>query len=651
MPTYSQCLDLLAQADASYQHILADIQTVEGRLSEISSTIIGIENKWKYIPRALDDFENSARYDRDFQKILKTVLASALPVDDIFTSLRTLEEDTITAVLSIWDASANASRALDGIIASIEASYPVLTTDEKAKIIPMVTTLKVDRDNANAALAPIHDAAIRRRHQIRAFQSYLGQLRARLSLAIRLLKKGGIDPITLVPLCDDARYYYSEASPIWDSLKSDLIPTLIEPLESVELSMAAIMAGINKIIPTISAMLDDLGSRLSALFGSAIEGLGSWLTDAIGGFIQALIDALSQIAKWIWDALSGAISWLIDNILKPLANMISEALKFIVDFIVSSISTIIEQIVKFVQGSDWTKPDYALLIFGGISTLMIGISVALSGINAAHPFKFLIPEQVYAFVYKFLGFNELSSCFWNSIGYEIMDQPMRLWARGLFRTRRPDHRDADQMYYKGLIDRDEWYKLHTYEGWPDQYIVAHERDMYREPSLREITAIADTQSVSAEWVAQKLRFCGYDETDASMLAAVVARRAINSEITNLRTELIKEYVDGYLSDRELITALRALGYQDTDIGFIMDVAEVRKTRAIRVAQQKAIKEYRDKVVLSLTEAFRRDLIDDSEFLSELIAAGVDKDLAGQIVVLESIRKWPKPRRTTETIVV
>jgi hypothetical protein len=114
---------------------------------------------------------------------------------------------------------------------------------------------------------------------------------------------------------------------------------------------------------------------------------------------------------------------------------------------------------------------------------------------------------------------------------------------------------------------------------------------------------------------------------------------------------VKEYVDGYLTYNEVVNALKSMGYLPYEIQLIMQIAVIRRTRAERVTQQKALKEYRDKVVTSLIEAYRRDLIDDSDMLSELIANGVDKDLAAQIIVLEQIRKWPKPKRSAEVISV
>jgi len=454
---------------------------------------------------------------------------------------------------------------------------------------------------------------------------------------------------------------------LWKSI-TDAIAGILSGIVST------ISGAINWVIDSVKGIIDSLWSAIQSAFGAvtdflatvwnsitsaiqsavgviggAIEGLGSWIVDSISAFVNTIVKALSQFAEWLWKAITGAVNWLIDNVLKPIGNMVFEALNFVVDFIVTSVRTIISQIETFVRSSDWTKPDYALLIFAGISATMVGISVALSGINAAHPFKFIIPEQVYAFIYKFLGFNELSGCFWNSIGYEILDQPMKLWARSLFRTRYPDHNKADELYWKGLIDYDAWYRVHTYEGWQDQYIVSHRDDLFREPNLREITAIADAQSVSPEWIEQKLRRFGFNEVDARMLSGVVARRSVVAELNNLRSELVKEYVDGYLTYNEVVNALRSMGYLPYEIQLIMQIAVIRRTRAERVAQQKAQKEYRDKVVTSLIEAYRRDLIDDSDMLSELIANGVDKDLAAQIIVLEQIRKWPKPKRSAEVI--
>jgi len=436
----------------------------------------------------------------------------------------------------------------------------------------------------------------------------------------------------------------------------------------------AIEIWINAILNTLGTILDVLGDAIASVgdllgdvagwileqvatvgeiivstLGSAIEGLGSWIVDAFSEVVGVLRDVLGAI----WDGLVAGVTavweWLRDNILGPLWDALSDFFERVVDMIVSAAETVFNAVVSMVTPGSPLEPSQALVAFGAVSAAVMGASLVITTINLAHPLKTIVGEQMTAFIYKFLGFNELSSAFWGSIGAEVLDYPMRLWARLTFRSRVPGHSDADEMLWHGQITKEEWFKIHTYEGWKDEYIQAHYASMWHNPSVREIGMITDAVALEPEKITEMLRELGYKPEALPMLSAVLARRPTVDELKTLRSELIKDTVDGAMSIADLERALRQLGATVTELELLRQIVEIKIARAERKAAASEVEAWQGERVKALTEAYRRDLLTEVEYLEELEFAGVEHAKASQTVYLEEVRKLPKLKRTAEPV--
>jgi len=393
--------------------------------------------------------------------------------------------------------------------------------------------------------------------------------------------------------------------------------------------------------------LASAAETITGTIGGALEGLGSWIVDALTDLLGILSDALGAI----WDGLVAAASavweWLRDNLLEPLWDALANFFNGVVGMITSVVETVFNALTSMITPGSPLEPEQALAMFGVVSAAVMGASIVVTAINVAHPFKTVVQEQTIAFVYKFLGFSELSTAFWGSVGTEVLDYPMRLWARLTFRARVPGHVDADEMLWHGRISDEEWWKLHTYEGWKDEYIRAHYASMWRNPAVREIGMIMDAVALEPDKVRKMLRELGYNPEDIPLLVAVLSRRPVVDELRALRSELIAETVGGHMTLPELEGALRALGHTPTELELLRQIVVVRMTRAQRTAAAKELQAFQAERVKALTEAYRRDLVDEGEYIEELLIAGVEPSKASQTLYLEEVRKLPKPRRTYE----
>ena len=342
--------------------------------------------------------------------------------------------------------------------------------------------------------------------------------------------------------------------------------------------------------------------------------------DAFKDFAKLLGDAMQQLWKGFVTILSEVFGWIKKYVLDPLWNALESVFELLVQAFQSVMETVLKALTTMIHPGSPLDPWTALPMMAVAGVSMMGAGLAIQGTNLLHPFKKIFGEQFEAMIYKFLGFNELSGAFWGSIGTELLDYPMRLWARMTFRARVPDGRDADRFLWHGLIDEGDWFKLHTYEGWPDKYIRAHFASQWRNPSVRELTSITDLQGMSPEWISSGLKQLGYKAEDAALLAGVITRGAIAS-------------------------AMRSLRISPDELGLIRQLVAMRISRAQRLQEAKDLKAYQAEFITASTEAFRRDLMDEGEYLEELLAAGVEQSKAAQRVYLEEVRKIPKPKRT------
>ncbi len=371
--------------------------------------------------------------------------------------------------------------------------------------------------------------------------------------------------------------------------------------------------------------------------------------DAFKDFVKLLGDAIQAIWRGFVDVVSAVFSWLKKNVLDPLLRIVQGFLEQAGAMISSAMGVVLTAVTTMVHPSSPLSPDMALPMFGVMAASVLGISAGITAINATHPLKDIIGSQQVAFIYKFLGFEHFSSAFWGSLGGEILDHPMRLWARMTFRARVPNHMDADEMLWHGQITPAKWHELHTYEGWSDEYIRAHFASQWRNPSVREIGMITDAVGLEPAKIEEMLQELGYNPEDLPLLTQVLARRPTVDELKALRSLLITDTVEGGMTIGELESALRGLGTTDGELTLLRQIVALRTARAQRLQVDKDLKAFQTERVKALTQAYERDLMDDGQYLEELLAASVEPLKASQTLYLEQVKKVPRPKRVYESV--
>lgn len=400
--------------------------------------------------------------------------------------------------------------------------------------------------------------------------------------------------------------------------------------------------------------------------GSAIEGLGSFITNMLQGIINALTKALSGVWDTFVSALGAIWDWLKKWVVDPIINVFQMFFQGVTALITSAIHVILDGITRLIHPGSPLEPESALVLFGMISAVVVAASVSVTMINIAHPFKSIIGEQTQAFIYKFLGFNELSSAFWGSIGTEVLDEPLRMWARMTFRARYPSHQELDTQYFHGKLLRSDWQRMHTYLGWKDTQIDGHFDSMFHEPSLREFSLASDVQGIDPKWVRDSLTRRGYDQATIDKLLPGIQARPLANEYSSFRSQSVTAYVNGEITAAQLLQDLTDTGLSAPEISIITRTAEIRASRkraadqvaAVKVISAAAAAEAKAaatadaaarKALQSAMQAayiasYQKDLIIDTDLLNGLLSIGIEPSLAGELVAIERVRKVPTPTR-------
>ncbi len=437
-----------------------------------------------------------------------------------------------------------------------------------------------------------------------------------------------------------------------------------------------------------------------------LDEVAKWLD----GIVDGVISGLSSIWNGFVSVLNGVWTWIQQNVLNPIIAFFTQFFNGVTSMITSGMGTIFNAFVSMVHPGSPLTPESAMAVFGVVSAITVAASIGVTMVNIAHPFKTIIQEQTIAFIYKFLGFNELAGAFWGAIGGEVLDEPLRMWARMTFRARYPGHDLLDRLYFHGLLSETDWFTFHTYLGWKDEQISAHFEEMHREPSIREILLATDAIGVDRAWVSESLKHSGYAQDSIDRLLPTIMARPLVDELKAFRSQAITAYVNGEETIEQLLQDLKDTHLSNDEIAFVLRAAGIRRSRreasdqraadkataaaaakaaaeqaaiekaaakqtaadlaaatkaaeASRKAEEKAAaaaraaataqvlrdqeaarKALQDAAKQAFVESYGKDLITDSELLQGLLGLGIPADRAGEIVAVERIRKLPTPQR-------
>lgn len=192
----------------------------------------------------------------------------------------------------------------------------------------------------------------------------------------------------------------------------------------------------------------------------------------------------------------------------------------------------------------------------------------------------------------------------------------------------PSPREAFYMWKKGRIGLDERNAYWEARGWPRDLWDTMEDNYAYNPSLYDLTRIADTTGLPQTWTLKKLKRIGMLDEDRARMWEMLKVRPIRDEQRAITTVWTWRYKYGRCTYDELSSALTDLNVSAPEIELLLEKAEL---------------DYEDELINEwievLTWRFRNAQINEAEFLAGLENLGIRHEKANLMVEQEKAKGY------------
>lgn len=348
-----------------------------------------------------------------------------------------------------------------------------------------------------------------------------------------------------------------------------------------------------------------------------IEGLIKQAVDAVAG--PGTSADLSQANQASADQLKKSIQDAIENTIKPAMKEAAAEMEKLLE------------IAKPIDIEDAFAKASATGI-GGMTTGFI-IYLITSLTDLLHPVKGtgIVPMGID--LTKALGTDLISRNIVGTYANVAVEGPLRLYYNERARAWRPRGAEADDLYFKGLVTKDQWRQYYAWSGWPDDLIDKRFKTMFRDPDSRFLLGLFDDPEIPEDWIRLKLKELGFNQEDIDVLVQFALRKSNERTREASKGTIVKRYREGYIDDSQALTELRDARYNDDEILQILRDAYLQRDT-----------ERREDRLAFVKRAFQTDVIDLDEFIEAVQETIVDVDQAEYLVSTEIYKKNPKKKK-------
>jgi len=426
--------------------------------------------------------------------------------------------------------------------------------------------------------------------------------------------------------------------------------------------------------------------------GMMIHGMGyEGVTGALGQVGEAVVQALIRLLEPLMHAGIG-VGGFVGNQVRELA--------------IGTFGTIGEGILRSVTSSfDNAGPvgpgeqgRVVQLALGNAFTMGIGAHVLAATAELVMPLKHLGLPQLAAFMVDLAGFGAIAGAELRPLVKWGIDVPADYAARERFQSQRPGLGEAKQFVLERLITLDDYRQILRWHGYPDDWVEIFVKEVWEEPSLRELSTVVDDTPVDEEWLRQKVTETGLEDRDVDLFMEGLKRRANKSVRQAYLGTLQSAYRDGLLEEAELegelgrldlneeartlvrlraalekrreltdlweralrakaesevmtlddyAMALRSVGIGDDRVQVLVAVADAtlrgRFAREERADIKRVLREDQATRAQLARESFRRGRVTQDQLFRMLVSLGIEERQADAMVALEVVRVQPLPR--------
>ncbi len=252
------------------------------------------------------------------------------------------------------------------------------------------------------------------------------------------------------------------------------------------------------------------------------------------------------------------------------------------------------------------------------------------------PLKQMGFSQLAAALGDLAGFKEISGRISGaSIGAAIT-RPLRWWGNDVFTPEILAVRDLVELVQKRVIETPELDHFLRKHGFADQDRTRLVEAVWREPTIRDLAIAIEDTSVPDDWLLQRVRKAGYEDSDAEQLAESLKQRSLKAARGRVISASLAAVTDGLLDTESYRVILEGLQLRPEEIDLQVRTAEISSRRD---TVNTAISTYKRQYI--------NDVIDRNDFVLTLTALGVNPDRVDLIALDADAQRAPKIAREEE----
>lgn len=460
-------------------------------------------------------------------------------------------------------------------------------------------------------------------------------------------------------------------------------------------AITALGNGLVNTLWTVTGWVRDALGGVSSTIGSWLQYVGNVVAQAIGWVGTQIGDVFTGAIQFLWTgaatltmiAIQGAIA---------LAGFLKQ---YVVDPIVAAGQVAVKFVLDGLGGAGTGDPEAAIGLAGAllIGAIPLGLGAHTLAVAAehSHPIKQVGYGLIARELVDMTNIKKISDATIGA-GYGVaLGRPMEYWLSRRVRWQIPAPRDLMLSYTKRDIGAGELALAMAYHGFSEQRIAYMTESAWREPRPFELRRLMDSGVVPEPWLRSKLRRNQLRDEDVDVIATALLHNQYATQRSALYNAAWRLLKDGASTPERFAGDVAGLGLPDDQVAFgikaaaldhaadmvnfqittllaqakngqisvdefgvalsalgvVPDRVELEKARARTAiigkvaasATAAAAAEYRrvqQEQSQLWIQQYRRGLIDDQTLLGNLVALGIDPDLATITVQIEVARRTP-----------
>jgi len=248
----------------------------------------------------------------------------------------------------------------------------------------------------------------------------------------------------------------------------------------------------------------------------------------------------------------------------------------------------------------------------------IGLGFAAHGLAVAadliHPLRMTGLPQLSAFLADMAGFGAVARETWYEDLRNFLGTPYHHFSLRYFRPTLPREGEVCRLFAEGCITEDDFRRSMEYWGYRDEWISAYLRNVYKDPTARDVGLMLEDPVLSSSDVYLILRDGAYSPHSSEIFTRALRKKSLSPYMAAYRLALQDLYAEGYISEAQLDDQLDPLQLS-SEAYFLVK----------KVAQFQYVKKYLDAQVKLFQDMCEKGLISTSEFSTALAGIGIPEE--------------------------